>query len=108
MLQKNFLLVLSGFQVFMLLKPYVSAYSKVLTYFSSHSFPPNRFHQHRSRDPRFVGGRKGLWLRLAELETKYGNAESLDNVGGAQGRCGNSMEAYWGLKINIPGHFQHV
>ncbi|CAE7464130.1 PRPF6, partial [Symbiodinium pilosum] len=25
-------------------------------------------------------GKKGLWLRLAELETKYGNAESLDNV----------------------------
>ena len=24
---------------------------------------------------------QGLWLRLAELETKYGNAESLDNVG---------------------------
>jgi len=24
--------------------------------------------------------KKGLWLRLAELETKYGNAESLDNV----------------------------
>ena len=39
-------------------------------------------------------GPQGLWLRLAELETKYGNAESLDNVPG-------SSVGRWEEEVNV-------
>lgn len=39
-------------------------------------------------------GPQGLWLRLAELETKYGNAESLDNVPG-------SSVGRWEEQVNV-------
>lgn len=45
-------------------------------------------------------GPQGLWLRLAELETKYGNAESLDNVPGAEGSDGGR----WEVDVNMVQH----
>lgn len=60
-------------------------------------------------------GPQGLWLRLAELETKYGNAESLDNVPGAEVRKmwedGKITAIWWkhlgGLKFSI-SFFGHI